>query len=108
MRKLGRLSFFVLGLVNVTSFALVALVATVVSPLVPQARRHTLLAGIEVACGMVTVLLGWGVAQYLGTPEALWIPLASLVWFAIHFARLNRVNAFVRASVGMLVGWLML
>ena len=108
MRRLGRYGFFILGLLNVTSFALVALLATSILPLVPDSKRPALLAMVDVACGMVTVFLGFFVAQWLGTPGSLWISLVCLGWFAVHFARLKRVNAFIRASLGMLMGWLIL
>ena len=71
----------------------------------PVEKRPMLLAVVDVFCGLMTVFLGLFVARCFGMAGTMWLPLVSLVWFAVHFARLNRVDEFTRASTGMLLGW---
>ena len=105
MKNLRRYTFLAMGLPNLIAFALVSLMG----PLVIRgwARKHkpVVLAAADIFCGLATVFAGVVLASLLGLEASLLLPMASAVWFAIHFMSRNRFGEFLRAVMGIACGW---
>ncbi len=101
----GRFSFIVLGIPNFISFAIVAGLAALTLAVIPLARRRSLLGFIDVLSGFVSVFAALILAHCLGFSATFWLPMVSLAWLAVHFARLQRVGEFNRAAAGILLAW---
>jgi len=99
--------FALLGVPNILGYAGVAVLAILVLWLQPHVNRKALLRVVDVLTGFATVFAGLLIAHLLNVGPTAWLPVIAATWFAIHFVRLNKTGAFVRASAGILCGWLL-
>jgi hypothetical protein len=106
MKKVARAGFLVLGAPNLISVAVVAVVFALMAPAVPQVKRPILLQAAEVASGFVTVFTSILLAELAGIEAGFCVFSVTVLWFFIHFIRLNRLAAFWRASSGVLLALL--
>ena len=87
-------------------FAVVSLLGPFFMGAVPPRRIPAALATADVCSGLVTVFAGVLIAGLLRVEVTILLPMVSAIWFAVHFTRMNRFGEFLRASGGIVCGWL--
>src|SRR4051812_29385757 len=106
MKSLGRYGFIAVGIPNILGFAMVALMGPLFFAKVARRSQSAALAAADVFSGLATVFAGVLIAWVFRVEVTIWLPMVAAIWFAIHFTRLNRFGEFIRASGGVVCGWL--
>ena len=103
--RLLRALLWVIGVPNLLGILTAIGLGTLVMKVFPTERRRELLAVLDVFSGIMTVLSGVLIARSMGLSPAMWLPLISTSWFAIHFTVRQRIADFIYCSFGILGGW---
>jgi len=96
-----------MGIPNILGFICVTGLAFVLSWVVPIASKPGLLALMDVLSGIASVFAGVWTCRLIGFEPHAWLPMVAGVWFGVHFALQERYAEFVRAVMGVFVGWML-
>jgi hypothetical protein len=99
------MAFMAAGVPNLISFAVVVWVGAVLLRVAPKLHQALLLACVDFASGVVSVLAAAGLAHSFGLKMTGWLAVASAAWFTVHFLNIKKIAPLVRAVAGTAIGW---